>query len=312
MKAVGLLGVFFLGGVFPATAGWKVASGFSMDWPSVQMEQTRLADHLYYLHGSGANMCVSTGPDGIVLVDCEFTQMSDKIKAAIAQLQPGPVRFLIDTHFHMDHSGGNADFARDGTVIIGQDHVRDRLSHPPVSFFGGAPPPAPPQAMPLITYDRSMTLHCNGEDVLLFNEGVAHTDTDTVVYFPKSNVVHMGDIYINGLYPIIDVHARGTIEGYFPIIDRVLGMINDDTKVIPGHGPVATKRELQFYRDMLATLRDRVKSMIAEGKTLAEITAANPSREFDADWASDRVGPEAVTKMIYESLAAPAGHSPAR
>ena len=312
MKIFCLLGTFFLGGVFPATADWKVASGFSMDWPSVQIEQTRLADHVYFLHGSGANMCVSTGPDGIVLVDCEFAQMSDKIKAAITQLQPGPVRFLIDTHFHLDHSGGNADFARDGTVIIGQDHVRDRLGHPPASFFGDPPPASPPLAMPLITYDRSMTLHCNGEDILLFNEGVAHTDTDTVVYFPKSNVVHMGDIYINGLYPIIDLHARGTIEGYFPIIDRVLGMINDGTKVIPGHGPIATKKELQFYRDMLATIRDRVKSMIAQGKTLAEITAANPSREFDADWASDRVGPEAVTKMIYESLAGPAGRPPAR
>ena len=308
MKIVCLFTAFLLGAAFPAAAGWKVASGFSMDWPNVQMEQTKLADHLYYLHGSGANMCVSTGPDGIVLVDCEFTQMSDKIKAAIATIQPGPVRFLIDTHFHTDHSGGNADFAKDGTVVIGQDHVRERLAHPPASFFGDPPPPSPPLAMPVITYDRAMTLHCNGEDIQLFNEGVAHTDTDTVVWFPKSNVVHLGDIYINGLYPIIDVHARGTIEGYFPIIDRVLGMINDDTKVIPGHGPVATKKQLQFYRDMLAKIRDRVKTGIAQGKTLAEITATNPSREFDADWASDRVGPEAVTKMVYESLAGLPGH----
>jgi cyclase len=158
----------------------------------------------------------------------------------------------------------------------------------------------------MITYDQSMTLHFNGEDVLLFHNVPAHTDGDTVVYFTKSNVVHMGDLYINGLYPIIDLSSKGTIEGYFPIIDRVLGMINDQTKVIPGHGPVATKKDLQFYRDMLATIRDRVKGMIAQGKTLAEITAANPSKEFDANWASDRVGPAGVTKMIYESLAGPA------
>jgi cyclase len=290
----------FLASPSPA---WKTAAGFSTDWPNVQMESLRLGEHLHYLHGSGANMLVSAGPDGILMVDCEFAPMSSKIKQAVAKLQPGPVRFLIDTHWHVDHSGGNADFAKDGAIIIAQDHVRERLSvQQPKGYFGNIVPPAPPAAWPSLTYDRSMTVHFNGEDVMLFNDGAAHTDGDTVVYFPKANVVHMGDIYINGLYPIIDIASRGTIQGYFPVIDHVLALINEQTKVIPGHGPIANKADLLFYRNMLATLRDRVQKMIDEGKTLDEITAANVSKDFDANWASDRVGPEAITRMIYSGL----------
>jgi glyoxylase-like metal-dependent hydrolase (beta-lactamase superfamily II) len=305
MKKALLLGCALLLSSLPSSA-WKTASGFSTDWASVQMEQKSLSDHVTFLHGSGGNMLVSTGPDGIVLVDCEFSPMSDKIKAAVAKLQPGPIRFLIDTHWHIDHAGGNADFAKDGTVIIAQDHVRSRLStQQPAGYFGNTVPPSPPAAWPLITFDRSMTLHFNGENIMLLNDGVAHTDGDAIVYFPKSNVVHMGDVYINGLYPIIDLASHGTIQGYFPIIDHVLGMINDQTRVIPGHGPIGTKADLLFYRNMLATLRDRVQKMITEGKTLDEITAANVSKDFDNDWASDRVGPKAITKMIYESLTGP-------
>ena len=278
---------------------WKTAGGFSTDWSNVQIEIIPLGKHLYFLQGSGANMCVSTGPDGVLLVDCEFQPMSAKIKEAIARLQPGPIRFLINTHGHADHTGGNADFGETGTVIIAQEKVRSRMIS---SGAGAKPPPIPQAGWPMITFDESMVLHCNGEDVLLFYDGPAHTDNDIVVFFPKSNVVEMGDIYINGLYPIIDAALDGTIQGYFPIIDRVLGMIDDETKVVPGHGPVGTKKELQAYRDMLAVIRDRVQEMLCGGKTLEDIIASDPSREFNAEWASDRVGPHDVTRMIYEGL----------
>jgi glyoxylase-like metal-dependent hydrolase (beta-lactamase superfamily II) len=156
--------------------------------------------------------------------------------------------------------------------------------------------------LPKITYESEMMLRFNGEDVRLFHLGRAHTDGDTIVYFPKSNVLCMGDIYINGLYPIIDVGSAGTINGYFPMIDKAISMIDDQTQVVPGHGPIGTKKSLAFYRDMLLTIRDRISAMKQQGKTLEEIEKANPSKEFDADWASDRVGPDNVTKMIYESM----------
>jgi cyclase len=282
---------------------WKTASGFSMDWQHVTVNTQKLADHVYYLHGSGANVTASVGPDGILLVDSEFEPMSAKIKAALAKLRPGSVKYLIDTHWHSDHTGGNGDFAKDGAVVIAQENVLVRLQNPQyLPYLNLKCDPAPQVAWPKITFGNDLALSFNGEEVQLFHLGPAHTDGDTVVYFPKANVICLGDIYINGLYPIIDLGSAGTINGYFGMIDKALLMINDQTKVIPGHGPVATKKDLEFYRDMLLTVRDRVESMRQAGKSLAEIEQANPSKEFDAAWASDRVGPDGFTKMVYESL----------
>ncbi len=283
--------------------GWKTATGFNMDFPHVTVQTDPIAPHMYRLLGSGANVTASVGPDGILIVDCEFAPMSAKLKEALDKLGPGPVRYLIDTHWHGDHTGGNADFARSGTVIIAQANVLARLMAPQVMpYFNLKADPAPPEAWPRITYDSAMTLRFNGEDLQLFHQGDAHTDGDTVVFFPKSNVLCMGDLFINGLYPIIDVGSKGNIDGYFPIIDRAIALANDSTRVVPGHGPVGSKRDLAFYRDMLLTIRDRVARMRAQGMTLEQIEKANPSKEFDAAWASDRVGPDNVTKMIYETL----------
>jgi glyoxylase-like metal-dependent hydrolase (beta-lactamase superfamily II) len=282
---------------------WKTASGFSMDFPSVTVETHPLTDHVYSLLGSGANVTASVGPDGILLVDSEFAPMTPKLKESLAKLSPAPIKYLIDTHWHSDHSGGNAGFAKDGTVVVAQASVLTRLSSPQyLPFFAMKTEAQPPEAWPRITYESEMTLRFNGEDVRLFHLGPAHTDGDTIVYFPQSNVLCMGDIYINGLYPIIDLGSAGTIDGYFPMIDKALAMIDDKTRVVPGHGPVGDKKSLTFYRDMLLTLRDRIAKLRQEGKSLAEIEKANPSKEFDAGWASDRVGPDNVTKMIYESM----------
>ena len=297
---VAALGLLLASG--PASA-WKTASGFSMDFPHVTVSIQKLTDHIYYLLGSGANVTASVGPDGILLVDCEFAPMTPKLKESLAQLNPGPIKYLIDTHWHSDHTGGNAGFAKDGTVVIAQANVLERMSHPQfLPYFQVKTEPAPPEMLPKITFASEMTLHFNGEDVQMFHLGRAHTDGDTIVYFPKSNVLCMGDIYINGLYPIIDIGSAGTINGYFPTIDKAISLINDQTQVVPGHGPVGTKKSLTFYRDMLLTLRDRIAALKQQGKTLAEIEKTNPSKEFDPDWASDRVGPNNVTQMIYESM----------
>jgi glyoxylase-like metal-dependent hydrolase (beta-lactamase superfamily II) len=251
-------------------------------------------------------MCVSTGPDGILLIDTEFAPLTPKIVAAIAKIQPGPIKFLFNTHWHTDHTGGNADFARAGTIIFALDRSRTRMmSEQYFKQFNHVIPASPPSAWPVLTFPREMTLHWNGEDVRFWFHVAAHTDCDTMVWFPKSNVLHLGDIFINGLYPLIDIHGGGHIDGYVPACDDALALINDDTKVIPGHGSVATKKELQAYRDMLATLRDRVAAMIAAGKSLPEILAANPSRDLDPVWASDRVGPDDIVTMMHESLTGP-------
>lgn len=274
-----------------------------MDFPHVVVTTQKLGDHTYLLLGSGANVTASAGPDGVLLVDSEFAPMTPKLKDALAKLNPDPIRYLIDTHWHSDHSGGNAGFAKQGTVVIAQANVLARLRSPQfLPFFALKTEAQPPEAWPRITYRDEMTLRFNGEDLRLFHLGPAHTDGDTIVYLPKSNVLCMGDIYINGLYPIIDTGSAGTVDGYFPMIDKALSMIDDQTQVVPGHGPVGTKKSLELYRDMLLTLRDRIQKMKQSGMPLTEIEKANPSREFDADWASDRVGPDAVTKMIYESM----------
>ena len=303
MKTLAATGLSFVLAASPAAAAWKIASGFNMDFPKVTVETHQITDHIYSLLGSGANVTASIGADGILLVDSEFAPMTSKLKAALAKISPAPVRYLIDTHWHGDHTGGNADFAKDGTVVIAQANVLTRLQNPQyLPFLNLKTPAQPPEMWPKITYESEMTLRFNGEDVRLFHLGPAHTDGDTVVFFPKSNVLCMGDIYINGLYPIIDRGSAGTISGYFPTIDKALSFCDAKTQVVPGHGPIGDRTGLIFYRDMLLIIRDRIAKLRGEGKSLADIQKANPSKEFDTEWASDRVGPDGVTQMIYETL----------
>lgn len=282
---------------------WKVAGGFSFDWPHVGIEVEPLSDSLYFMHGSGGNMLLSAGPDGLMLVDNEFPPIEGKILAAVHAIQPGPVKLVLNTHFHGDHTGLNASLAEQGAVIIAQEKSRERMTHEQENlFFKSVSPPAPRAALPVVTFPQSLSLHYNGDDVEFFYVAPAHTDGDAIVYFTDSNVVHMGDIYINGLYPIIDLAGGGGIDGYFPALDAVLARIDDQTKVVPGHGPVGDKSGLQAYRDMLWDIRNQVQGMIDAGSDLDTILAANPSRAYDKAWASDRVGPDDVVLMIYYSL----------
>jgi glyoxylase-like metal-dependent hydrolase (beta-lactamase superfamily II) len=286
-----------------AASPWKVAGGFSTDWDHLKVEVRPLAPNVYFLHGSGGNTVALVGPDGTLLVDTEFSQVAPKLRAALVGLGAGPTRYVISTHFHGDHTGGNAFFRREGAVLIAQTQCRARLLESEYSAYWGHSSPATPVAdAPTLTFENSLVLHIDGEEVTASHLQPAHTDGDTVVYFKKANVVHLGDIYINGLYPYVDVGSKGTIDGYFPVIDDVLARTNSKTLVIPGHGPVASHSELQAYRDMLWTVRNRVAALVAEGKSLEEIIAARPSREFDESWASDRVGPDGFAVMIYQSL----------
>jgi len=282
---------------------WKIAGGFSMDWEHVTIEVRPLAPNVYFLHGSGGNTVALLGPEGALLVDTEFGPVAPKLKAALASLGAGPTRYVISTHFHSDHTGGNAFFRREGAVLIAQAQCRARLLEGEFSpYWGHFSPATPAEDAPTLTYENSLTLYFDGEEVTASHLQPSHTDGDTVVYFKKANVVHMGDIYINGLYPYVDTGAKGTIDGYFPVLDDVLSRTDAKTIVIAGHGPISNRAELQAYRDMLWTVRNRVAALLAQGKSLEEIIASRPSREYDDAWASDRVGPDGFAVMVYQSL----------
>jgi cyclase len=282
---------------------WKIAGGFSMDWEHVTIEVRPLAKNVYFLHGSGGNTVALLGPDGTLLVDTEFGPVAPKLKAALGGLGAGPTRYVISTHFHSDHTGGNPFFRKEGAVLIAQSQCRARLLQGEFSpYWGHFSPATPAEDAPTLTFENTLTLYFDGEEVTASHLQPSHTDGDTVVYFKNANVVHMGDIYINGLYPYVDVGAKGTIDGYFPVLDGVLSKTDAKTIVIAGHGPVSNRAELQAYRDMLWTVRNRVAALISQGKSFEEILAARTSREYDDAWASDRVGPEGFAVMIYQSL----------
>ena len=296
---------FVLMGVFATAPAQtpRVADGFSTDWEHLTIDVKELEPHVYLLHGSGGNTLASIGPDGTLLVDTEFLQVAPKLKEALAKLNAGNVRYVISSHYHGDHTGANGAFHEDGAVIVAQENCRLRMTESRYSgMTGKTSPPAPVANLPTVTYEKRMTLYLNGEEIEAFHNQPAHTDGDTIVYFHHANVVHMGDVFVNNLYPYIDIGAKGTVDGYFPVIDEVLARIDDKTQVVPGHGPLATKRELKAYRDMIKTVRDRVVAGIAVGKSLEDILASEPTREFDAQYATDRVGGDGFVAMVYQSL----------
>jgi cyclase len=281
----------------------RIADGFSTDWEHLTIDVRELAPNVYLLHGSGGNTLASTGPDGTLLVDSEFAQVAPRLKEALTKLNAGNVKYIISSHYHTDHTGGNAAFHQDGATIVGQENCRLRMTQSRVSpLTGKTSPPAPVDSWPTLTYEHRLTLYMNGEEIESTYKQPSHTDTDTIVYFHHANVVHMGDVFVNNLYPIIDIASNGTIDGYFPVIDAVLARIDDKTQIVPGHGPLATKRDLKAYRDMLQTVRDRVAAQIAIGKTLEEIEATKPTREFDQQYATDRVDGIGFTATLYQSL----------
>ncbi len=257
----------------------------NQDFSKVEIVTTPLATGISMLTGSGGNIGLSVGDDGAFIIDDQYAPLTDKINAAVAKLTSRPVRFVINTHWHGDHTGGNENYGKAGAVIVAHDNVRKRMGVQQVNeFFKSTSPPSPAAALPVITFADSVTLHLNGDEVEVTHVAPAHTDGDVVVRFARANVIHMGDLYMNGFYPFIDVASGGKVDGVVAAADKVLAMANDQTKIIPGHGPLATRATLKVYRDMIATIRDRIRSQLTAGKSLAEIQAAAPTKEFDATW----------------------------
>jgi glyoxylase-like metal-dependent hydrolase (beta-lactamase superfamily II) len=273
------------------------------DFSKVEIKTHRIAGSVSMLEGAGGNIGVSVGPDGVFVIDDEFAPLHPKIKAALAALSKQPVRFVFNTHWHFDHTGDNEKMAGDGAIIVAQDNVRHRLSIEQMSSLMGMKiPPAPAKALPIITFSEEVTFFLNGDEIHVIHAPRAHTDGDAIVFFKKANVVHMGDVLVNGGYPIMDFDSGGTVDGYLAAQERVLGMIDDATKIIPGHGALADKAALQAAHDMLKTVRDRVAKALASRKPIDQIKAARPTAEFDAKMNMAFVKPEMLIDMIARTL----------
>lgn len=274
------------------------------DFSKVEIKTTDLGDGVYMLEGQGGNMTLATAKSGAILVDSQFAPLHDKIKAAIAAVTPQPVKYLVNTHFHGDHTGGNEAFANEGATIVANVKVRTRLKKGTTNFLTGAQnPPAPKAALPTNTYTHQLKLSLPGRIAELHHPDNAHTDGDTYVYFKSANVIATGDTFTNGRYPNIDLLNGGNIKGMIAATDAYLKLANDNTKIVPGHGPLANKAALVDYRTMLVTARDRMAKLIKEGKTEDEVLAAKPFADLDAKWAPNETASKNFIRAVYGSLA---------
>jgi len=287
------------------------------DPAKVTLKTTPVTGNISLIEGAngfaGGNVAVSTGIDGLFVIDDELQPMTPKLTAALTALAPkAKVRFVVNTHWHGDHTGGNAGMTAAGAVIVAHENVRRRLSVDQVIKFMGEShnvPAAPPQALPVVTFADDVTLYLNGDEVHVMHVEPAHTDGDAIVQFKKANVVHTGDTFVAG-YPLVDVNSGGRFEGFIAVADRTLSLCDDATKIIPGHGPVMTKADLKAWRDMLVTVRDRLNKMVAQKKTLEQIKAAKPTAEFDARWGQGMINGDTLMDSAYETRPGP-GSKPA-
>ncbi len=278
------------------------------DLSEATVTPVRLTSRLHVLHGPGGNVGVSSGPDGIFLIDDQFAPVTDKIRAAIATFDSGAIRFVLNTHWHGDHTGGNENLGSSGTIIVAQDEVRTRMSTEQfLEAFNQRYPASPAAALPVVTFSESVTFHLNGETIYAFHVPAAHTDGDAVIYFRKDNVIHGGDAFFNGIYPFIDVGSGGSVDGVIAAADRMLSVSNDSTRFIPGHGPVASRADLTAFRAMLAAVQDRVKAAVGRGESLAQVQAARPTAEFDAAWGKGFLPPDQFVAIVYASARKTAG-----
>jgi glyoxylase-like metal-dependent hydrolase (beta-lactamase superfamily II) len=274
------------------------------DFSKVEIKTTDLGDNLYMLEGQGGNITVAVAKDGIIMVDGQFAPLHDKIKAAIAAISSQPIKYLINTHYHGDHTGGNELFARDGVTVVSQINVKNRLAAGTTNGLTGAKtPPAPQGALPSKTYINVSKIRLSGRVADLKHIANAHTDGDTYVWFKTANVLSTGDTFTNGRYPNIDFANGGNIKGMIAAANAYLKLVNAKTKIVPGHGPLADKAVLNEYRTMLITARDRMAKLVKEGKSEDDVVAAKPFTDLDVKWAPAELASKNFIRVVYHSLA---------
>jgi glyoxylase-like metal-dependent hydrolase (beta-lactamase superfamily II) len=270
---------------------------------TVRIRAVPVAGGVSMLLGSGGNIGVAVGEDAVFLVDDQFAPLSEKIVAAVRSLTDRPIKFLVNTHWHGDHTGGNENFGKAGVVIVAHDNVRQRMSVEQfMARFNRRVPASPRAALPVITFPQMVTFHLNGDEIHVVHVPHAHTDGDALVHWAKANVIHMGDTYFNGGYPFIDLGSGGSINGLIEALNGALHYVNEETKIIPGHGPLAGKADLVAYRDVVVGARDAVQRLIAAGRSLEAVLAAKPTAAWDARWGNGFIKADDFVTTVYESL----------
>ena len=282
------------------------AAAQQRDLSAVQIKATKVSGNVYMLEGAGGNIGVSAGGDGVLIVDDQFAPLADKIRAALKAINPGPLRFVLNTHFHFDHTGGNAQFGRESTIVA-HDNVRKRLAEgqPPRAAGQPATPPAPKEALPVITYAQSVSIHFNGEEIKVIHYPAGHTDGDSVIFFTSSNVAHLGDDFFAGRFPFVDLDYGGSVQGLTRNIADIIARLPADVKIIPGHGPLSSIDDLKTYHRMLTATTDIVRKQIDAGKSLADIKAAGLPDEWK-QWGAGFVPQDRWLETIHRSLTRPA------
>jgi glyoxylase-like metal-dependent hydrolase (beta-lactamase superfamily II) len=287
--------------------GATISAGQGQDFSKVEIKVSKVSGNIYMLEGAGGNIAASVGEDGIVIVDDQFAPLAEKIQAALKNLgiTDKPVRFVINTHYHGDHTGGNEPFSNTGSTVIAHDNVRKRLESGGTAGNGGSikmeVKPASKATLPIITFQHDVTIHLNGEDIRALHFPSGHTDGDSIIFFPKSNVVHMGDDFVTYGFPFIDVEAGGSINGMIDGVEKVIAQVPADVKIIPGHGPVSNLDDVRSYVKMLKETRDVVQSAVAQGKTLDQMKQAkilDPWKKYSGDFVNE----DAFLETLYNSL----------
>ena len=277
-----------------------LSAAAQQDFSQVEIRTEQVADGLYVLFGSGGNIGVSVGEDGAFLVDDQYAPLTEKILAAVAEVTDQPVRWVLNTHWHGDHTGGNENLGREGAMIVAHENVYRRLNPAEFADLVGRSQQSAPEGLPVVTFNDRVSFNWNGETIRVNHMPNAHTDGDALVFFTNADAVHMGDTFFNGRYPFIDVDSGGGVHGVIAIADYVLANTSASTRLIPGHGEITDHTSLRAYRDMLATVRDRVSEMMGEGMTEDEVVAAGPTADLDADWGENS---ERFVRGVYASLA---------
>jgi len=272
------------------------------DFSQVQIKTNKVADNFYTLDGQGGTIGVLTGPDGVLMVDAQFAPLTDKIVAAIKQVSDGRIRFLINTHVHGDHTGGNENLGKMGVTILARENLRKRLISPNPGANGQPTPSAPAAALPVITYDAPLTIHMDGEDIRVIPIPAAHTDGDTIVFFPKANVLMTGDFYRSIQFPNIDRANGGSLKGMLDGLNAVIALANANTKIVPGHGPTVDKTAVAAHRDMILAIRDKVQALVNQNKTQDEVVAAKPAADYDAKVQQPGTTADRFVGQVYQEL----------
>lgn len=272
----------------------------AQNFDTVQVTSAKVAGNVHMIVGSGGNIGLMAGDDAAFVVDDQFAPLTPKILAAIKAITPQPVRFVMNTHWHFDHTGGNENMGQAGALIFAHENVRKRMSTDQfIEAFKMKQPASPRGALPVVTFTDTVSFHLNGDSIVVFHVPPAHTDGDVMVMFTKANVVHTGDVFVSAGFPFVDRSSGGTINGFITATERLLAVTNADTKIIPGHGPLSDRARVKAYHDMLVVMRDRMKKEIAAKHTVDQVLASKITAEYDKDWPNGR---ERFLRILYQEV----------